>query len=131
MLSIFAGLVGLAPSLFNIFNKLTDLKIAQVNAQTDVQKAEINEQIEEVHSKQAALTALIGNRITAVAVTILLLAFGLSTAIVFMKLTIWDKVVGSFFGYTRDMFTTDPLDAYFWGVTMAIVGLLTITSRFK
>lgn len=130
MLSILASIVGLAPSLLNVINRISDLKIAQLGAKTEIEKATINAEIEEVHDKRAALVAEVGNKITAVAVSTLLIAFGLAAAIVFWKLTVWDHVIGSLLGYTKDIFTTDPLDSNFWWVTMAIVGLLTV-SKWK
>ena len=43
--------------------------------------------------------------------------FAYLMVIYFGKLTLWDKVVGSFAGYTKNIFQTDPLtgEALVWG----------------
>lgn len=42
--------------------------------------------------------------------------FGYLMVVYFGKLTLWDKVIGSFAGYTKNIFQTDPLtgDALVW-----------------
>lgn len=43
--------------------------------------------------------------------------FAYVTLVYFAKLIIWDKVMGSFLGYTHNIFETDPLTSYdaIWG----------------
>lgn len=43
--------------------------------------------------------------------------FAYVVLVYFAKLIIWDKVIGSFIGYTPNMFQTDPLSSYdaIWG----------------
>lgn len=139
MLSIILGFVtGLAGPITNVVGKLLDLKTAREQAQTDVQKAKIDQQIEDVHDQKAVLIAEAGNRIVSV-INGTLRGLGFLTALTFFaKITVWDKVIGSFKGCagdgTRDLLQcithrTDGLDPNMLWVLLGIFGFYYLTTR--
>lgn len=118
MLSIILGFItGLAGPISSVVAKLTDLNIAKVQATTDAEKLHIDAQIDEAHDRVTILQAEAGYRLNAIIRG--LLAFG--PMVYLDKVFIWDKVVGSFAGYTKDIFTTDALTSDLWTVVTVVL----------
>ena len=131
MLSIILGFItGLAGPALNFAGRLTDLKIAQVNARTDIEKAKVNQEIEEVHDKRAVLIADAGNRISSFLNGTMRFILAIPAAAIVWKLLFWDKVIGSIDGCVGDagqearclIYNTDPLDAYQWAIIALVTG---------
>ena len=119
MLSILGFLTGLAGPIAQITGKIADLKIAQVQAETDQEKAKIDASIAEAHDRQAVLVAEAGSRLNAIIRGII--AFG--PMLYLAKIFIFDKVIGSFFHQARggSIWNTDPLDDNLWKIVVAVI----------
>lgn len=138
--AILSFITGLAGPMAAIINKISDLKMAKVNAHTEEKKAEINQQIEEAHDKRAAIVAQAGSRIGILFLSIMQMLFVLPAAAIIAKIGFWDKVVGSLHGcavkpltavtkrYCQEWFITDPLDSNMWWIILAIVSFLFVTT---
>lgn len=124
MLAMILGLItGLAGPISSVIAKISDLKIAQVQASTDVEKIHIGAQIDEAHDRMAVLTAEAGSRINAIIRGLL----ALGPMIFLWKIFVWDKVIGSFMGHSCfkgecSVFNTDSLDSNLWMVVTAVLG---------
>ena len=132
MLSILGFITGLAPIFGEIAGQILSLEKARLIAVTDVQKAELNKQIEELHDKRAVLVAEAGNRLNST----MRFLIALGPAIYLGKIFIWDKTVGAFAGcagktseYCRTIFQTDPLDYNLWWVALGVVGFYFLTTK--
>lgn len=129
-LTIIGFITGLIGPIRDIAAKIADLKIAQVQASTDQEKAKIQGEIEEARSRQMVLSAEAGSRINSIIRGAL--AFG--PMIYLTKLFVWDKVVGSFAGYTLNIFRTDELTDNQWKVIVAVIAfyfVYDIAARFR
>ncbi len=115
--TILGFITGLAGPISAAVAKLTDLQIAKVQASTDTEKMTIDAQIAEAHDRVSVLQAEAGSRVNAIIRG--MLAFG--PMVYLDKVFIWDKVMGSFLGYTKDAFSTDPLDANLWTVVTVVL----------
>lgn len=138
--TILSFITGLAPSLFNTGNKIIDLQAQKVNAQSNAQLKEIDQQIDEAHDRRDVLIAEAGDRLaTAINVSVrTLLAIG--PVVLLSKIFIWDKVIGSFAGCSAskapacNIYVTDALDANLWMVITAIISfyfLYDIAARLR
>ncbi len=122
MLSIILGFVtGLAGPISNIAGKIVDLKSAKLIASNDLEKKQIDAQIEEAHDRKAILIAEAGDRLATMMNVGVRTAIGGSVAALLGKIFVWDKVVGSLYHCT-DCFRTDPLDTNLWWVVFAVIG---------
>lgn len=116
--TILSALTGLGGLVRGIEQDLTNLGIAKINATTEKEKAELSAKIEALHDKRAVLVAEAGSRLNAI---IRGVAAG-GPVVYITKVFVWDKVLGSFFGYTPNMFQTDPLDPNLWNIVMVVFG---------
>ena len=128
--SILGLLTGLAGPLAQITGKITDLKLAQVQAKSNTERAEIDQRIEEAHDRKAILVAEAGQRIAGTINASMRFILALGPAVLLSKIFVWDKVMGSFYGCAGNqgqldpscnVFRTDPLDPYLWGVVTAVI----------
>lgn len=112
-------ITGLAGPIKDVINKISDLKIAQVQASTDQEKMRIGAQIEESHDRMRVLQAEAGSRING----IMRFLLALGPMLFLNKIFIFDKVIGSFFGHAKDgsMWNTDALDSNLWAVVTAVL----------
>lgn len=120
MLSVILGFItGLSGPIRDVISKISDLKIAQVQASTDQERIHIDAQIAESHDRLAVLQAEAGSRINA----IMRFLLALGPMVFLVKVFIFDKVIGSFLGYAKggSMFATDPLDSNLWSVVTAVL----------
>lgn len=132
MLGILGFITGLAPAIAQIAGQIMDLQRAKISASTEVQKAEFNKQIEDLHDKRQVLVAEAGSRINA----IMRFIIAIGPAAYLTKIFVWDKVIGSIVGcagvnseYCRIAFNTDTLDANLWWVALGVVGFYFLTSK--
>lgn len=134
LFTILTTLTGLGGYFKSITDDLTNVQIAKVNATTEQEKADLSRQEQELHDKRAVLIAEAGSRINAIQRC--LLAAG--PTVVLLKLLVWDKSIGPFFGCvghvpagTCKMFTTDALDPNLWWVVTAVIGFYFLAGALK
>ncbi len=131
--AIFGGLSavsGIFTGLFGTINGVTkalgDAKIAAINAGTAEEKIHADERVSMLTARRDVLIAEAGSgsRIN----LIIRAAFALVVLIVFIKLYVWDKVIGSLVGCSQaaagtcGMFTTDPFDDNWWKIASVVLG---------
>ena len=130
LLSILGWITGLAGPIAQITNKILDLQKQRLDAETNVVKAKIDQEIELAHDRRDVLVAEAGSRINAYMRFFIALGPGLYL----FKIFAYDKVLGSFLGCGRSSecptFITDPLDANLWAVATAVVGFYFLQSIF-
>ena len=133
LLTILGWVTGLAGPISQITNKILDLQKQKLDAESNLQKAKIDQEIELAHDRRAVLVAEAGSRINAYMRFLIALGPGLYL----FKIFFWDKVVGSFLGCNKagglecPKFETDPLDTNLWMVATAVVGFYFLQSIFK
>lgn len=130
----FAGILGLitglAGPISNAVASITNLKQAQVVAQSDKDRQLINQQIQEAEARKAVLIAEAGNRVAGALNASMRFSIASFAAILLGKLLVWDKVIGSFAHCAGrngnlpgcETFTTDALDTNQWWVITAVIG---------
>lgn len=120
MLAIILGFItGLAGPISSVIAKISDLKIAKVQASTDQERLHIEAQIAEAHDRMAVLTAEAGSRING----IMRFLLALGPMLFLNKIFIFDKVIGSFMGQSKggSIWNTDVLDSNLWAVVTAVL----------
>ncbi len=134
--TILGVLTGLAGPISNIVSKISDLQTAKLQASTNIEKAKIDQQIEELHDKRAVLIAEAGSRLSS-AMNATVRAVAAAGPIAYVaKIFLWDKVIGSFVGCSASQehfnvcttFSTDPIDPMLWAVVTAVLGFYFVTS---
>lgn len=121
----------------NVTNAIRDLQISKVNAQTDREKAQIQERIDQLKSiSNVQVAEAKESRINAFARFAL---FGLPAGIAIWKLVVWDKVVGSASGCAGKFaelhldqcktFRTDNFDPNMWWVILAAAGFYLLANK--
>lgn len=129
----FLGLI--AGPLAQLSNKIADLKMARVTAESDIERKKIDSQIEKLHDQRMIMVAeaQAGNRSNAYMRAFI--AFGPASYV--FKFFAWDKVVGGYVGcannnttFCRAWFTTDAIlsDPMIYAMT-AVIGFYLLTSR--
>jgi hypothetical protein len=131
--AIFSGLSaasGFFTGMFGTINGVTkalgDAKIAAINAGTEQEKIHANERVSMLQARRDVLIAEAGSgsRIN----LIIRSGFALVVLIVFIKLYLWDKVIGSLAGCSQapagtcGIFTTDPFDENWWKIASVVLG---------
>jgi hypothetical protein len=125
-----AFLLGLIDPISRIAAKIADYKVAAKNAETDKERIAAEERVKTLEARRDVLVAESGSRWN----TITRAALTIGPGCYLTKVFLWDKVIGSFVGYTPNIFWTDPLDDNLWKVTAAVIGfyfLYDIVSRLK
>jgi hypothetical protein len=136
MLSILGFITGLAPAISQIANKITDLQMLKVKAQSDTELADINRRIEEAHDRRQILVAEAGQRIGIILNGGMRALMALPVAVFLWKWLVWDKVIGAFahcagpFGKAVNgvmpercaTYITDQLDGNTWLIVLGISG---------
>src|SRR3990167_4811426 len=132
MLSILGLITGLAGPLAQATASISDLLKAKTEAKSNIQLADINRQLEEVHDKKAVLVAQAGNRLSSTLAAIA--AFGLAIGPIGYTIHyyLYTKVFGSLYGCAKEAmvrtkdecatFNVDPLDPTMASVLVASVG---------
>lgn len=127
MLALLGLLSGLAGPIATVAGKIADLKAARIAADGDTAKAVIDERIQALHDRQAVLVAEAGSRINGAMRALL----ALGPTVYLGKVFLFDKVLGSFLGYTKDVFTTDALDPNLWWVVISVIGFYFLSTWRK
>ena len=142
--TILGFITGLAGPISEITGKIVDLKRSRVEAESNIEKAEIDRAIQESQDRKAVLLAEAGHRLAASLNATMRMTLALGPAAVLLKIFLWDKVIGSFAGCSGNMtegmwekckiYVTDALDPNLWQVVMAVIGfyfLYDIVARFR
>lgn len=120
-------LLGLLPSAFNTINSITsaisNAKIAQINATSDVEKAVIQAKIDQLESQRDVLVADASKSKLDMFIRA---GFALPPMVYFAKIFLYDKVYGSW-----PNFTTDPLETNNMYVVTATIGFYFLYSTVK
>jgi len=139
LITILGFITGLAGPIRDIAGKIADLKIAQVQAATDQERAKIGGEIAEAQARQAVLVAEAGSRINA----IMRCALAFGPMLYLLTIFVWDKVIGKFAGCSGpaaaknpscQIFLTDPLDDNLWKIVVAVIAfyfVYDIAARFR
>ena len=126
--TIIGAVTGLAGPIINISSKILELQTAKVNSKTDVDKAEIDAELQIAHDRKALLLAEAGDRLTSIINVVTRTVMAIPAIFIIWKLWIWDKVIGSLSGCAGaagqaevcQTFRTDPISANEWYVIIAI-----------
>lgn len=130
LLTILGWVTGLAGPISQITNKILDLQKQRLDAESNLQKAKIDQEIELAHDRRDVLVAEAGSRINAYMRFLIALGPGLYL----FKIFAYDKVLGSLLGCREvscPTFVTDPLDNNLWMVATAVVGFYFLQSILK
>lgn len=127
MLSFIGKALGLVPSLISqvtsIASAISNLEIAKLNATTDVEKATIQLQINQMQARQAVLIADAQHSNLDEYIRI---GFALPPMIYFGKIYLWDKVWASW-----PQFETPPLETNDVYVLYAVLGFFLLSTAMK
>lgn len=123
--TILTFLTGLSGTVGKVSDNIKDLQIARENTKSNKEKALIDAQIAEAHDRKDVIVAEAGSRIN----SILRGMLAIPPALILYKLLAFDKVIGSLAGCSGaggqavgcNIFRTDPLDGYQWGVITAVI----------
>ncbi len=136
MLSFLLALIG---PLAQLSSKVADLYILKVNSKTEVEKAEIEKAIVELNAQRAVIQASMKSPVTRTIYWTLLTLGALGPLAYILKVFLWDKTIGAFYGCSGrsgdidlncHLFNTDSLsDPNLWWITIAVFGFLFLTSR--
>src|SRR5258705_7180327 len=128
LLNLIFGLIpGLLNTVNGITNAITNERINLAQSQNESDRIASQQKIASLQAKRDVLIAESGtSKINA----IIRACLGIFAAAPLGKLLVWDKVVGGFYGCTREAgralecasFRTDPLDVNQWNVIMAAIG---------
>lgn len=136
MFSFLTSLLGLAGPLAQLGMKITDLMQARLVAQTDLEKAKIDEQIKQLTATRDVIVAAQSNPTTAKIYWWLLAIAAIGPITYIEKIFLWDKVIGSFVGCVGHtgqacgLFNTDALnDPNLWWIVIAVFSFLFLASR--
>lgn len=132
MIQAILGLFGLLPRAFStidgITNAISNERIRQIDAKTEVEKVRSQERIDSLRTKRDVLIAESGNSKINAAVRA---SIGCWVSILIAKLLVWDKVVGSYYHCAGEVgrymegcqtFRTDLLDNNQWAIVSATIG---------
>lgn len=111
-------LLSLVNPISSIVGKIADAKVAMANAETDKDRIAADERVKTLEARRDVLVAEAGSGIN----TFMRGGLAFGPMCYLLKIFLFDKVLGSFLGKTRDIFTTDPLDENLWKVVVAVVG---------
>jgi Protein of unknown function (DUF3154). len=130
MWGVLAKFIPFLDPITSIVGKLADAKVELAKAETDEKRIAAKERVDTLQMRRDVLVAEAGSGINAK----MRAGLALGPMVYLTKIFLFDKVLGSFLGYTKDIFTTDPLDDNLWKVVVAVVGfyfLYEIGARFK
>ena len=132
MFTILSFITGLAPMLAQVTNKIADLQMLKVKAQSDTDIKEIDRQIEQAHDRRQILVAEAASRTGILLNGGMRFLMAMPVTIFLWKWLAWDKVVGSFAGCAGKYgeafppkcasFVTDPIDSNTWLILLGVSG---------
>jgi hypothetical protein len=116
-------LLGLADPITRITKSIADTRIAIETTKTDRERIHSEETLRSLEMRRSVLIAEAANPAAARMNAGIRFFIAIGPAAYLNKIFLWDKVIGSFAGYTPDMFTTDPLnDPNLANVMAAVLG---------
>jgi len=119
-------LLGLIDPVSRIVGKIADAKVELAKAETDAARIAAQERVDTLVARRDVLVAESGSRINA----FMRAGFAFGPLVYLTKIFVFDKVLGSFLGYTHNVFETDPLDGNLWKVVVAAIGFYFIYEGF-
>lgn len=129
-------LLGLLPGAVQISGKIADLLIARQQAKSDVEKAQIDAQIQQLNMQKEVILAETNKSFTFNGVLRGLAAIGPIAYL--LKIFLWDKTIGAFYGCSGlrgdvnpdcHIFNTDRLsDPNLNWVMVAVIGFYFLTT---
>lgn len=111
----------ISTTINNITAAISNQKIAQINATSDVEKAKIQANIDQLQAQREVLIANDKSGLGWVDEA-LRVGFALPFVVYFNKILIWDKVIGSWPNYSTDALSTNDFYAL-----CAILGYLFVS----
>jgi len=119
--------------------KVADLVLARQQAATDLEKAKIDEAIQQLNAQRDVILASQSSPVTRTIYWTLLAIAAIGPVAYINKIFLWDKTIGAFYGCSGrsgdlstncHIFNTDTLaDANLWWITIAVFSFLFLTSR--
>lgn len=129
---IISLVTGLGPTISSIGKQIGDYKIQKGQTESAREKQKLDQQIAEAHDRRDVVVAEAGNRLAVFMKGVARGAIIAGPVSVLLKLTLWDKVIGSFHGcagryantHLQDCvtFVTDAVDPITWTVIGAACG---------
>lgn len=126
--AIISLVTGLGPTVSAIGKQIVGYKIAKDNTESVREKNKIDQQISEAHDRRDIVVAEAGNRVAVVLKGIMRAAIAAGPVSYLLKISLYDKVIGSFYGCTGrivanycDTFRTDAVDTHIWVIFGGIV----------
>lgn len=136
MLSFLLALI--SPATQIVLN-IADFYELRLKAQTDVEKAYIDKAIQQMNDQRDVILASTNTSLTKKIYWTLLTLGALGPLAYILKVFLWDKTIGAFYGCSGvsgdgdiqcHIFNTDSLaDPNLWWITVAVFGFLFLTSR--
>lgn len=111
----------ISTTINNITAAISNQKIAQINATSDVEKAKIQANIDQLQSQKDVLVADSQSKYGWID-ELVRAGFALPPMVYYAKLFIWDKVIGSWPNYSTDGLSDN--DLY---VVLAVLGFFFVT----
>lgn len=117
------ALLGIVDPITKITRAIADTKIAIETSKTDRERIHSEESLRTLELRRSVMVAEASNPTAARLNSAMRFFIAIGPAMYLNKIFLWDKVIGSFAGYTQDSFTTDPLnDPNLANVMAAVLG---------
>lgn len=134
--TILTTLTGLGTTASSISKNITDLKMKQVEATSNTERAKLEAEIQSLQFKKDVLVANAGNRMF----TIATFALALGPISYVLKYYLWDKVIASFVGCNGQAakliegcqsYATDPISPEMAVAMTAVIGFFLLYGGLK
>lgn len=134
--TILTTLTGLGTTASSISKNITDLKMKQVEATSNTERAKLEAEIQALQFKKDVLVANAGNRMF----TIATFALAIGPISYVLKYYLWDKVMASFVGCNGETakliegcksFATDPISPEMAVAMTAVIGFFLLYGGLK
>lgn len=115
----------------NVTNAIRDLQLAKVKAETDKEKAQIQERIDQLNAIALVQSGNDVNRYFR------FWGFGFPSAAILWKYIVWDKIIGAYLGCAGEagkaadcaVFRTDGLSPEMWWAVTAAITFYMLTNK--
>ena len=128
MLAFLSALLGFADPIAKITAALANARVDLAKAANDTEKIHAEERVRTLEIQLNAAASVQAeeakNPISAFLNSFMRFLLALPVVAILWKYIMWDKVIGSFLGYSRSgsIFETDALDPNMWNVVVAVIG---------
>lgn len=99
--TVLALITGLGPSVLHLGDQITQYKIQKNNTESQREKNKIDQQIQEANARRDVIVAESGNRVAVIMKGIARAAIIAGPISYLLKISLWDKVIGSFVGCSQ------------------------------